>query len=177
MRAARRAYVDAMAPGQRDALQAAMVAMVMAHLGAGGIVGSYCAIGAEIDPAALPCPFLFPRVADDDGLRFHRCARGDLVAGFGGIPSPDAGLPDIEPDILLLPLVAVDGHGNRLGQGAGHYDRTLARLRRIRLRDGRPPLVTIGLAWDVQLIDAVPADPWDQPLDAIATPTRWISRH
>jgi 5-formyltetrahydrofolate cyclo-ligase len=64
--------------------------------------------------------------------------------------------------------VGVDRQGNRIGQGAGHYDRALQSLR----ADGSPR--TIGLAWDVQLVESVPADPWDQPLDYVITPSRTI---
>jgi 5-formyltetrahydrofolate cyclo-ligase len=91
-----------------------------------------------------------------------------LMPGLGGIPEPAADLPMVRPDLLLVPLLAVDRSGNRLGQGGGHYDRTLAALR------ATQPTIAIGLAWDVQLVDAVAAEPWDQPLDAIATPSAFL---
>jgi len=64
------------------------------------------------------------------------------------------------PDILLLPLLAFDRHGNRLGYGGGYYDRTLAAL---------PLALAIGCAFAVQELDAVPVEEYDARLDAIAT--------
>ncbi len=66
-----------------------------------------------------------------------------------------------------MPLLAVDRRGTRLGQGGGHYDRTLATLR------AAGPVLAVGMAWDCQLVDALPTDPWDEPLDALATPSGW----
>lgn len=69
--------------------------------------------------------------------------------------------------VILIPLLGFDRKGNRLGQGGGHYDRALARLR---LR--RPWL--LGIAHDVQEVSAIPTDVWDIPLDGIITPTRTL---
>jgi 5-formyltetrahydrofolate cyclo-ligase len=75
----------------------------------------------------------------------------------------------LAPDTVLVPLVAGDRAGRRIGHGKGHYDRALAHL-----REGGA-VFTIGLAWEHQILDgAIPADPWDVPLDAIATPGEWI---
>ena len=65
---------------------------------------------------------------------------------------------------MLVPLVAIDGHGTRLGQGKGHYDRVLANLR-------EHGALLIGIGWQVQKLDAtIPAEPWDVPLDGFASP-------
>ena len=65
----------------------------------------------------------------------------------------------VEPDLILVPLIAIDGRGTRLGRGKGHYDRALARLRK-----GGAQLVGVG--WPFQrLADEIPADDWDVPLD------------
>lgn len=64
------------------------------------------------------------------------------------------------PDVLLVPLLAFDRHGHRLGYGGGYYDRTLALLPRVR---------TIGCAFAAQELDAVPVGEYDAPLDAVAT--------
>jgi 5-formyltetrahydrofolate cyclo-ligase len=69
-------------------------------------------------------------------------------------------------DVILMPLVAFDGQGNRLGMGAGYYDRTLAFLRH--RRHWRKPRI-IGLAYEFQRMPALPAEPWDVPLDGIIT--------
>jgi 5-formyltetrahydrofolate cyclo-ligase len=82
---------------------------------------------------------------------------------------PPASADALAPDLILVPLVAADRGGTRIGHGKGHYDRALAHL-----REGGT-IVTIGLAWEPQILDApIPADPWDMKLDAIATPKEWI---
>jgi 5-formyltetrahydrofolate cyclo-ligase len=175
-RAARRAFVAGLAPAMRRALEAALARQVLPNLGSPGVLGSHWAMGDEIDPAALErgavaagWELAYPRVTAHDLLSFHRCAHADLAPGFRGIPEPPADCPTVRPDLLLVPLVAMDRAGNRLGQGGGHYDRTLAALR----ADG--PAVAIGIGWDVQQVEAWRLEPWDQPLDALATPTcfRW----
>ncbi|WP_083561832.1 5-formyltetrahydrofolate cyclo-ligase [Oceanococcus atlanticus] len=69
--------------------------------------------------------------------------------------------------VILVPLLGFDAAGNRMGQGGGHYDRALARL-----RPRRPWL--LGIAHDVQELEHVPTQTWDIPLDGIITPTRTI---
>jgi 5-formyltetrahydrofolate cyclo-ligase len=70
----------------------------------------------------------------------------------------------VDPDLILVPLIAIDGRGTRLGRGKGHYDRALARLRKSGAR-------LIGVGWQIQrLADRIPADDWDIPLDAFASP-------
>jgi 5-formyltetrahydrofolate cyclo-ligase len=75
---------------------------------------------------------------------------------------PEAG-DWLDPDILIVPLVAFDGRLNRLGYGGGFYDRTLARLR------AAGPLRAIGFAYAAQELPGIPADATDQPLDAVVT--------
>ena len=76
-------------------------------------------------------------------------------------PAPDAAI--VDPDILLVPLLAFDAAGWRLGYGGGYYDRTLQRLRALK------PVTAIGLAFDEQRVPAVPHGPFDQRLDWIVT--------
>jgi 5-formyltetrahydrofolate cyclo-ligase len=72
--------------------------------------------------------------------------------------------PVVEPDLIFVPLIAVDGSGTRLGRGKGHYDRALPRLRKNGAR-------LVGVGWPIQrLVDTIPADDWDVPLDAFASP-------
>jgi 5-formyltetrahydrofolate cyclo-ligase len=71
----------------------------------------------------------------------------------------------LEPDILLVPLLAFDGRGRRLGYGGGFYDRTLAGLR------ARKPIAAVGLAYDEQRIDEVPHLDYDEMLDWVLTPS------
>ncbi len=172
MRAARAAFTGALAVAVRKALERALAESIVPHLGPPAVLGSYAALGDEIDPAAIEAmavvrgwSLAFPRVVGPAPLGFHAAACADLRPGFKGIPEPGAEAPRLRPDVLLVPLLAADRRGNRLGQGAGHYDRTLAALR------ATGPVLAIGLAWDVQLVNAVAPEAWDQPLDAIATPT------
>ena len=73
-------------------------------------------------------------------------------------------------DLILMPLVAFDDQGNRLGMGGGYYDRTLAYLHQ-RRSWRRPRLV--GIAYEFQRVDALDARPWDVPLDGVMTDQRW----
>lgn len=85
-----------------------------------------------------------------------------------GIPAPPETEPSVTPDLVLAPLLAFDRRGGRLGQGAGHYDRTLANLRTA----GR--IFVLGLAYSGQELPAIPMEPHDQRLDAILTETGYI---
>jgi 5-formyltetrahydrofolate cyclo-ligase len=171
-RTARAALAGALSPPVRRGLQAALAEIILPHLGPPGLLGSHAALGDEIDPAAveqaaeaLGWRLAYPRVTGDAPLQFHETPYDALLPGHRGIPEPPATAPLGRPDVLLVPLLAVDLQGNRLGQGGGHYDRTLAALR------AQGPLLAIGVAWDVQLVALVAPEPWDQPLDAVATPT------
>ncbi len=164
--------MGALAGPVRRALEAALAANILPALGPPGILGSYAAVGDEADPAALEeaaraagWRTAFPRATAGAPLAFHAATFAELAPGFRGIPEPPETHPAVRPSVLLVPLVAVDRGGNRLGQGGGHYDRTLSALR------ATGPLFAIGIAWDMQILADLPARPWDQPLDAIATPT------
>ena len=170
-RAARGAFVATLNPAVRCALEKALAAQLVPHLGPAGILGTHAAIGDEIDPHAVEATALslgwrlaFPRVTDGP-LSYHLCGRGELTPGYKGIPEPCSTARPARPDVLLVPLMAADLAGNRLGQGGGHYDRTLAALR------ASGPVLAIGLCWDMQILPHVAAAAWDQPLDALATPT------
>ncbi|MET4896691.1 5-formyltetrahydrofolate cyclo-ligase [Sphingomonadaceae bacterium jetA1] len=137
-------------------------------------VAAYRPLGAEADPmlwveaalhagAALALPHVVDRASP---LRFLAWEDGqDLSVGAFGLhqPAPDA--PERTPDIILTPLVGFDRRGNRLGQGAGHYDRAFA---------AHPDAWRVGIAWGIQEVEALTPDPWDVPLHAIATETEWI---
>jgi 5-formyltetrahydrofolate cyclo-ligase len=97
-------------------------------------------------------------------LEFRRWYPGEaLVLGKWGILRPADDAPVVEPDVLLVPLLAFDRQGYRLGYGGGFYDRTLEKLR------GMKKVVAIGVAYAAQEIDAVPRDGHDQRLDYIMT--------
>ncbi|HRD47008.1 MAG TPA: 5-formyltetrahydrofolate cyclo-ligase, partial [Caulobacter sp.] len=80
-----------------------------------------------------------------------------------------AAADDVSPDLVMVPLLAFDAAGGRLGQGGGHYDRTMAALRN---RPSSPPFV--GMAYSGQQVAALPREPHDQPLDGILTEAGYI---
>lgn len=170
MRARRTAFVRALDAGERDALLDALQRRVMGLLPGTGIVASYSAVGDEIDPAGLAAALgerlALPWFATRDDPMVFRLAGANLERGPFNIPQPTADATRVEPDVLLVPLVAADPSGHRLGQGKGHYDRALAGLM------ARKPILTLGLAWDMQIVDRLDPDPWDMPLDRVVTPGR-----
>jgi 5-formyltetrahydrofolate cyclo-ligase len=89
----------------------------------------------------------------------------DMAVGQWGIREPKPEKPVLEPDGLLVPLLAFDKHGFRLGYGGGYYDRTLKDLR------SRKLIVAIGLAFDEQEVDSVPHLDYDERLDWVLTPS------
>ncbi|MGJ3648868.1 5-formyltetrahydrofolate cyclo-ligase [Sphingomonas sp. GlSt437] len=138
------------------------------------VVAGYVAMAGEADPAPLlttahahGCTLALPHVTTRaEPMRFLRWSPGEaLIPGPFGLRQPAADQPELTPDLLLIPLVAFDARGHRLGHGAGYYDRALAAL---------PRAARIGIAWSIQQVPQVPVDPWDVPLHAILTETDWI---
>ena len=107
-------------------------------------------------------------------LVFRAWAPGEPTAsGVWSIQVPIETAPEVEPDILIVPLLAFDAHGFRLGYGGGFYDRTLAALR------ARKPVVAVGAAFAGQEVAEVPRGPYDEPVDWILTeqgPRRPVAR-
>jgi 5-formyltetrahydrofolate cyclo-ligase len=174
--AARRAYARSLSPELRAELEAKLAELVLPHLLSAKVVAAYHPLKDEISPypilerlgagqrAALPW-FL-----DRDARLLWREAPA-VVPSPWGVLQPSAEAEALVPDTVLVPLVLGDRTGVRIGHGKGHYDRALAHL-----REGGTRVFTIGLAWEPQIADApLPGDPWDVPLDAIATPKEWIS--
>lgn len=138
----------------------------------GQIISGFFPIRSEVDLRPLMhhlksqgARLCLPAVLDRQTIAFRELVNGaPLVStGFGTTgPGPDA--PIVDPEILLMPLSAFDADGNRIGYGAGHYDRAIARLR----DKGMTPRL-IGVAFDCQQVEAVPAEPHDVPLDAMVT--------
>jgi 5-formyltetrahydrofolate cyclo-ligase len=97
-------------------------------------------------------------------LRFRVWAPGDpTVPGPWSIPVPPEDAPEVEPDVVLVPMLAFDKTGHRLGYGGGYYDRSLARLRALK------PVIALGVAYAAQAFPEVPVAPYDEPLDWILT--------
>jgi 5-formyltetrahydrofolate cyclo-ligase len=138
-----------------------------------GVVSLYRAQGSEIDPSFIAVPgarIALPVATHrDDPLIFRLYGEGDaLEPDAFGIPSPTAHAPQVLPDLVIAPVLAFDRKGGRLGQGAGHYDRTIANLRAIR------PILVIGLAFAGQEVEEIPLEPHDERLDAILTENGYI---
>lgn len=115
--------------------------------------------------------YFLPVLGTARQLSFAQYARGTpLASSRFGIPEPavaaDAQRPPQDMDVVLLPLLAFDRHGHRLGTGGGYYDTSFAFLRGI-ARPATPLLVGIGYAF--QQVEDIPAEPWDVPLDYVAT--------
>jgi 5-formyltetrahydrofolate cyclo-ligase len=103
-------------------------------------------------------------VAKNTPLLFRQWAPGDaLVLGRWDIQIPPETAPEVQPDVLLVSMLAFDRKGYRMGYGGGFYDRTLAKLRALK------KVTAIGIAYAGQEIDMVPHDDHDQPLDWIMT--------
>ena len=99
-------------------------------------------------------------------LVFRAWAPGDAMdKAVWGIAEPRADKPVLEPDIVLVPLLAFDATGWRLGYGGGYFDRTLRGLR------ARKSIVAIGLAYDESQVDAVPHLDYDERLDWVLRPS------
>jgi 5-formyltetrahydrofolate cyclo-ligase len=146
----------------------------LTRLAPGLVVAAYHPVGSEADPAPLVaaaraagCVVALPHVVDRaTPLRFlEHDAATPLDTGPFGLSQPAMETREVAPAIVLTPLVGFDRRGNRLGQGAGHYDRAFA---------AHPDAWRIGVAWSVQEVAGLEADPWDVPLHAVITEKEWI---
>ncbi len=171
-RVARRDFVESLAPAEREALESALAGHLAPLVERARAVGAYCPLPLEISPLPAVAPatiVAFPTFAAPH-KPFRFLTGNPVEPGPLGILQPPVAAPQVFPDLVLVPLVATDRAGARLGQGKGHYDRVLGDLRQ------RGALL-IGIGWAVQLIDdRIPVDPWDVPLDGFASPegvTMW----
>lgn len=146
-----------------------------ARLSKGLTVASYVPMGSEADPfpfarAAVEagCVIALPHVVDRaTPMRFLAWdTEAALAAGPYGLSQPRADAAELAPDIILTPLVGFDRRGNRIGQGAGYYDRAFV---------AHPHAWRVGVAMSVQEVAALTPDSWDVPLHAIATEQDWIT--
>ncbi len=175
LRAARRDHVAALPAITRRLLFLRPPGPVAAMVPEGAIVGLYHAIPVEAPTrsyakwfaengrrialpwfAAREAPMLFREWRDpygDDGL----------VEGPWGALQPADDADELTPDTAFVPLLGFTAHGQRIGQGGGHYDRWLA---------DHPQTQPLGMAWDCQLVESLPLEPHDRQLRAVITPTR-----
>jgi 5-formyltetrahydrofolate cyclo-ligase len=170
----RRSYARSLSPELRNELEAKLADIVVPHLIAARAVAGYHPMKDEISPYPIldrlgesQTPAL-PWFGDRDATMMFRRAPAGEPGPWGVLqPPPDAQV--VAPDLVLVPLVLGDRLGTRIGHGKGHYDRALSHLR------AGGTVFTIGIAWETQISEGpIPADPWDVPLDAIATPREWI---
>ena len=166
---------------RRDALPAAERARAAEIIAArefpvavapGMFVAGFSPMKSEINPVPLMRKFAdagarlaLPVVAGKGRPLIMRAwAFGEpLAAGVWGIREPKPEAPEVAPDILIVPLLAFDRRGHRIGYGAGYYDMTIAALR------AKKPIVAAGIAFAMQEIDAVPITPRDARLDLVLT--------
>ena len=175
LRTAALAKRDALSDEQRAAAAKAVAANGLpVEIASGTVVSGYSPIRSEIDPiplmralAAQGARLALPAVmARGKSLAFRAWSPDDrLMLGPLGIPEPSPAAAELIPDIMLVPLAAFDRSGHRIGYGAGHYDYTLAHLRKLKA------ITAIGLAFAAQEIDGVPALQHDVALDYVLTET------
>jgi 5-formyltetrahydrofolate cyclo-ligase len=166
----RGAFVEGLAREDREGLEAKLATVLAPQIANSHIVGGYCPLPSEISPlpaldaaSAKGAIVAYPAFADHQSI-FRFLAGDPSETGPWACFQPPLNAPEVHPDLVLVPLVAIDGKGTRLGQGKGHYDRVLGRLR-------EHGALLIGLGWEVQKVDAViPAEPWDVQLDGFASP-------
>jgi len=159
-------------PAAETLREVALAALADSLRAPGTIVSAYWPMGDELDPrplllalAARGQALALPAIrAKDAPLDFRAWRPGDALqpAGFGTRePLPEA--PLVQPGVLLIPLLAFDAAGYRLGYGGGFYDRSLALLRRT------GDILAVGLAYAAQQVAAVPREATDQALDLVVT--------
>lgn len=179
-----RARRDAVADSDRPAASAAVCRRI-AELAADGhlprgAVGGYWPLGSELDarPALLHLKRLgHPVSLPVSGPRGTALVFRDwdpeapMAAGRYGIQEPAEGRAVLCPSLLLVPMLAFDRHGHRLGYGAGYYDRTLDGLR------ANGAVLAVGVAFAAQEMPAVPVDRHDERLDWIVTERETLRIH
>ena len=170
MRRRRRDYAASLAPETRAALEEQLAEALQPLLFKASVVAGYFPMKDEVStlPAlsrasALGKAAALPAFADRDSRMTFR-AGSPVDPGPWGILQPSVDAPTVSPDLILIPLIAIDHAGNRIGMGKGHYDRALPGLR-------QAGATLVGVGWEFQLLDELlTPDPWDIPLDAFASP-------
>jgi 5-formyltetrahydrofolate cyclo-ligase len=157
---------------RKDAAEAVAASALPFPLQPGAVVAGYHPFRSELDPlpllnrcAGAGMRLALPRVAErGQPLIFAEWHPGEaLVRGAYGLSEPPAHAPPLDPQVVLVPLVAFDRQGHRLGYGAGYYDRTLKLLR------ARRPVLTVGIGFAIQEVDAIPAAAHDERMDFVLT--------
>ena len=167
---ARKAFVATISDAERTLLEQRLAQNLTSLCTEAKVVGGYAPLGSEISPLlaieeARAVGRIVAYPAFDHPAKPFKFRAGDpLEPGPFGIMQPKSRSPVVEPDLILVPLIAVDGNGTRLGRGKGHYDRALSRLKTSGAR-------LVGVGWALQrLVETIPTDDWDVPLEAFASP-------
>lgn len=177
LRARMRRLRRELAKAAPDAAERASANLPVSRLPAFACFSGYYALGAELNPSPLirrlartGAFFAMPAAeAHDAPLAFRAWdSRDTPVPDLFGVPAPPPTASELHPDLIVCPLLAFDRSGGRLGQGGGHYDRTIANLRAMK------PVFVLGLAYAGQEVQRLPAETHDQRLDAILTETGYI---
>jgi len=140
-------------------------------------VSVYAALGAELDPSAAILGLeargvrvVYPRIREGDRrLAFAACPAAALVTGPRKAKEPPASAPEVAPaevDLIVVPGVAFTAEGHRLGRGGGYYDATLA---------AAPHARRVGLAFELQLVPALPREPHDAAVELVVTELRTLT--
>jgi len=181
MSAARAALPESERRARSESATARLLALpeLAALAGAGQTIAGYVAARGEIDPApalmaaaAGGAAVALPRVATEaPRLRFHRADAGPLTSGRFGLQEPGAAAPEVAPeelDVVIVPGLAFDPEGRRLGFGGGYYDGAFEGRGS---GSGRRPAL-IGLCYDFQIVARCPAGAGDVPVDLVVTDAR-----
>ena len=166
----RQAFIEPLSAKERERHAQVLAKVLDPHLTVSRITGGYFPLPNEISPlpalakvASTGAITAFPAFADHQ-TPFRFLAGEPVETGPWAVLQPALDAPHVFPDLVLVPLVAVDRAGTRLGQGKGHYDRVLGGLR-------EHGALLIGVGWPVQILDGpIPIDPWDVALDGFASP-------
>jgi 5-formyltetrahydrofolate cyclo-ligase len=164
---------DALPADARQAAAEAIAARTFPFaISLGTTVSGFMPLKSEINPlplmqklSAAGARLALPRIVGRGSPLSMRLWEfgGALDRGQWGIREPKAEAPEVDPDLLLVPLLAFDRAGYRIGYGAGYYDMTIKRLR------GLKPVVAVGVAFAVQEISEVPTTDRDERLDLVLT--------
>ena len=171
----RKEYVRSLDDSERTRLERRLAEHLTSVLAHASVVAGYAAMGSEISPVwameearAVGAIVGYPAF-HSPAEPFRFLGADPTSVGPFGISQPPLHAAEVAPEVVLVPLLAIDRRGTRLGRGKGHYDRVLARLKR---KDTR----LIGVGWAHQMIDEViPADEWDVTLDTFASPDGIVS--
>ena len=167
---ARRSRPPSLAAQKRRADRAAG----LPEVAAASCLACYVALPGEPDPAqfvthlASDTVTVYPRLRPDGDLEFVQPDSTDLIVGLRGTMEPAGGrvVPPGEIDVYVVPALAGDAAGGRLGRGGGAYDRALQRA--------RPDALIVALLHDDEIVPTVPTEPHDRPVHVLVTEDRVV---